>query len=500
MIDLLLVWSLMSHDLSTTSSERRVTDEDIAALRSRFRGPLFRPGEPGYDPGDGPGRQGEQYGRLLWNARFAEARPALIARPSTAADVMALVDFAREGGWHPAVRGGGHSTAGWAEADRDLVLDLSLMRHVRVDPWTRRARVGGGATWWDLDRNAQVFDLACVGGAIAHTGVAGLALGGGHGKLTRKYGMTSDNLVAADVVTADGRLHVVDAEHEADLFWAIRGGGGNFGVVTSLEFDLHPVRDVWLDMTWWPAERTQEVLTFWRDWSRGQPPELATSSIVVNAPTNRGFADGIVGRRFVAVTNLWHGDLEAGQEVLRPMRELGDPTVAVSRATTYDVVQTMNDGIANADYGYRNYTKTGYLTDLTDEAIATYARWAVDQPTRDGLVELIAVDGPLNRVDPDASPLGARRARFNHIIASGWTDPGDDEHQVGWVRDFHAAMTPFYDAGVYVNYLDRGEPLEVVASAYGDNWDRLRSLKRRYDPDNLFRRNQNIPPSAPEQS
>ncbi|CAN5397604.1 FAD-binding oxidoreductase [soil metagenome] len=488
----------MSQAHSTLPTTRRaVTDDEIDRLREGFRGPLYRPGDDGYDPGDGPGRQGEHYGRFLWNGRFADARPALIARPTTAADVITLVNFAREGGWHPAVRGGGHNTGGPAAADDDIVLDLSLMRHVRVDPHARRARVGGGATWWDLDRNTQVFGLACVGGAIAHTGVVGLALGGGHGKLTRKYGMTADTITGADVVTADGRLHVVDAEHEPDLFWAIRGGGGNFGVVTSLEVALHPVRDVWLDMTWWPAEQTADVLTFWKEWSRNQPPELATSSIVVNAPTNRGFAEHLVGRRFVAVTSLWHGDLADAEAVLRPMREFGAPEVKISRATTYDVVQTMNDGIANADYGFRNYTKTGYLSDLSDEAIATYAAWAVDQPTKDGLVELIAVDGPMNDVALHDTPLGARSARFNHIIASGWTDPHQDERQMTWVRDFHAAMAPFYDAGVYVNYLDRGEAQEVIASAYGDNWGRLRQLKARFDPGNLFRRNQNIPPADP---
>ncbi|MEU4236901.1 FAD-binding oxidoreductase [Actinoplanes sp. NPDC026619] len=474
------------------STDRVISDAEIAALRADFRGPLVRPGDPGFDPR----RPTEQYGEFLWNGRFAGSRPALIARPGSAADVAALVSFARAGGWHPSVRGGGHNTAGHAEADNDIVIDLSLMRGVHVDPYRRTVRVGGGATWWDMDRNTQAFGLACAGGAIAHTGVGGLALGGGHGKLTRKYGMTADNLLAADVVTADGTIHAVDAGHEPDLFWAIRGGGGNFGVVTSFEFRLHPVRDVWLDMNWWPADRTAEVLTFWRDWSRGQPPELATSSIVVNAPDGRGFPPHIVGERFVVITNLWHGDIATGREVTRPVREFGETAVSISRELTYGQVQSMNDGIANADFGYRNYSKTGYLTDLTDEAIKVYAAWGPGQPTRDGLVELIAVDGPLNDVAPDATPLGARTARFNHIIASGWTDPADDDRQMAWVRGFHAAMSPHYDAGVYVNYLDRGEPVEVVAQAYGPaNWARLRDLKRRYDPGNLFRRNQNIPPA-----
>jgi FAD binding domain/Berberine and berberine like len=476
---------------------RVVTDEDIAALRQNFRGPLFRPGEPGYDPGDGAGRLGEHYGKLMWNLRFADRRPALIARPGTAADVVAIVDMARDAGWRPAVRGGGHNTAGPAEADDDIVIDLALMRGVHVDPHARTARVGGGATWWDLDRNTQLFGLACVGGAIGHTGVAGLALGGGHGKLTRKYGMTSDNILSADVVTADGTLHVVDAEHEPDLFWALRGGGGNFGVVTSLQFALHPVRDVWLDMNWWPVERTHEVISFWRDWSRGQPPELATSSIVVSAPPDRGLPAELVGRKFVVITNLWHGDIELGKHVTRPVREFGQAAVSITRQLTYDQVQTMNDGIANADYGYRNYTKTAYLRDLTDAAVDTYAKWAPEQPGKDGLVELIAIDGPFNTVDADSTPLGARSARFNHIIASGWTDPALDEEQIAWVQAFHDAMSAHYDAGVYVNYLDRGESQDVIKSAYGAaNWSRLRELKLRYDPTNLFSRNQNIPPAT----
>jgi FAD/FMN-containing dehydrogenase len=477
-------------------TDRVVSDADVSALRADFRGPLIRPGDPGFTTS----RPTEHYGEFLWNARFADARPVLIARPGSTADVAAIVSFARAGGWHPSVRGGGHNTAGHGAADDDIVVDLSLLRSVQVDPRRRTARVGGGATWWDVDRNTQAFGLACVGGAIAHTGVGGLALGGGHGKLTRKYGMTADNLIAADVVTADGTIHAVDAEHEPDLFWAIRGGGGNFGVVTSFEFRLHPVRDVWLDMNWWPADQTAEVLAFWRDWSRGQPPELATSSIVVNAPAGRGFPAHIVGERFVVITNLWHGDIAEGREVTRPVREFGETAVSISRELTYGQVQTMNDGIANADFGYRNYSKTGYLGDLTDDALKVYAEWAPRQPTRDGLVEIIAVDGPLNRVAPQATPLGARTARFNHIIASGWTDPADDARQIEWVRDFHAAMSPHYDAGVYVNYLDRDEPEEVIRQAYGPvNWTRLRELKRRYDPENLFRRNQNIPPAPAAQ-
>jgi FAD/FMN-containing dehydrogenase len=474
-------------------TDRAVSDADMAVLRADFRGPLVRPGDDGFNIE----RPTEDYGNFLWNARFAQARPALIARPGSAADVAAIVSFARAGGWHPSVRGGGPNTAGHAEADNDIVIDLSLMRGVHVDPYRRAVRVGGGATWWDVDRNTQAFGLACVGGAIAHTGVGGLALGGGHGKLTRKYGMTADNLLSADVVTADGTIHVVDAEHDSDLFWAIRGGGGNFGVVTSFEFRLHPVRAVWLDMNWWPAAHTAEVMAFWRDWSRGQPPELATSSIVVNAPDGRGFPPHIVGERFVVVTNLWHGDIDAGKEVTRPVREFGETAVSISRELTYGQVQTMNDGIANADFGYRNHTKTGYLSDLSDEAIKVYAEWAVDQPTKDGLVELIAVDGPLNEVPADATPLGARTARFNHIIVSGWADPADDARQMAWVSDFHTAMSPHYDAGVCVNYLDRGEPTDVIQLAYGPrNWTRLRALKSRYDPENLFRRNQNIPPAA----
>lgn len=481
---------------SDPSPRRVVTDGEITGLRRRFRGPLFRPGDPGYDPGGGEGRAGEAFGEFLWNSRFAASRPAMIARPGSAADVMTLVDFAREGDWHPAVRGGGHSTAGFAEADDDIVIDLSLMRGVHVDPHRRTARVGGGATWWDMDRNTQVFGLAAVGGAIGHTGVAGLALGGGHGKLTRKYGMASDNLIAADVVTADGALHVTDAGHEPDLLWALRGGSGNFGVVTALEFRLHPVRDVWLDMNWWPADATADVVRFWRDWSRGQPPELATSSIVVHAPGDRGLPPSLVGQPFVVVTNLWHGQLSAGREATRPVRELGDAAVSISRETTYDVVQSMNDGIANADYGYRDFTKTGYLTDLTDKAVDTYAEWAPGQPGADGLVELIAVDGPMNRMPVADSPLGARTARFNHIIASGWKGLADDAAQIDWANGFHAAMAAHYDAGVYLNYLDRGEPEEVIRQAYGPNWDRMRALKSRYDPDNLFRRNHNIPPAG----
>jgi FAD/FMN-containing dehydrogenase len=475
-----------------------VTDADLRALRAGFRGPVFRLGDGGYDDALAGGRRGEEFAGFVWNARFAGCRPAAIVRPSTPADVMAAVNFAREGGWRPAVRGGGHNAAGLSTCDGDLVIDLGQMRGVRVDPGPRTARVDGGATWWDVDRNTQVYGLAAPGGSIAHTGVGGLTLGGGHGRLTRKYGFTADNLLGADVVTADGRLRIAGPDREPDLFWAIRGGGGNFGVVTSFEFRLHPVREVWLDMAWWPADRTAEVLRFWRDWSAGQPPELATSSIVVTAPGNRGFPADIVGRPFVVITNLWHGPVADGPAVTGPVRQLGEPAVAVSRVTSYAAAQSMNDGIANADFGYRDCNKTGYIADLSDAAIDTYAEWAQRMPSPWSLVELIAIDGPGTRLDQAATPLGARSARFNHIITGGWRDPADDAVNLAWASGFHAAMAPHYNAGVYLNYLDQGEPEEVIRSAYGPaNWERLRRLKTRFDPENLFRRNHNIPPLAP---
>ena len=481
----------------TTSGERRaVSDAELDKLRLDFRGPVFRPGDPGYADAITVGRPAEQYAGFLWNARFA-ARPALVVRPATAADVVAAVNFAREGGWFPAVRGGGHSAAGYGTADGDLVIDLGQLRGVQVDAERRTARVAGGATGWDFDRNAQLFGLAGVGGAISHTGVGGFALGGGHGRLTRKHGFAVDNLVAADVVTADGELRRAAPDGDQDLYWAVRGGGGNFGVVTSLEFRLHPVGQVWLEMVWWPAEQAAEVLRFWREWSRGQPPEMAMSSIVVAAPHGRGFPAELVGRRFVAVTSLWHGPVADGEAATAGMRNFGRPALTVSRVTSYGAAQSMNDGIANADFGYRNGNKTGYLTELTDAAIDVYADWAPRMPSSSGLVELFALDGPANRVDPAVTPLGARSARFNHIISAGWREPSEDEANLAWVHGFHAAMTPHYDAGVYLNYLDRGEPAEVIAAGYGPaNWTRLRELKRRYDPCNLFRRNHNIPPDV----
>jgi len=478
-------------------SDRTVADAGLRSLRASFRGPVFRPGDEGYGAALGHGRSGEVFGGLVWNARFAGERPALIVRPSSPADIVAAVNFAREGGWRPAVRGGGHSAAGLGTCDGDVLIDLGQMRGVRVDPDRRTARVDGGATWWDVDRNTQLHGLAAVGGAIAHTGVAGLALGGGHGRLTRKYGFAADNLVSADIVTADGQLRIADEAHEPDLFWALRGGGGNFGVVTSLEFRLHPVGPVWLDMAWWPAADAAGVLRFWRDWGRDQPPELATSSIIVAAPAGRGFPEHLVGRPFAAVTNVWHGPVGEGQKVTAPMREFGRPALVISRVTDYATVQSMNDGIANADFGYRDYNKTGYLADLSDEAIGVHVHWAQQMPSRYGLVELMTVDGPATRLDPAATPLGARSARFNHIITAGWRDPAEDETNMTWVDSFHAAMSPHYGGGVYVNYLDRGEPAEVIATAYGPaNWARLRQLKRRYDPENLFRRNHNIPPAS----
>jgi FAD/FMN-containing dehydrogenase len=471
--------------LIATSLPQTVTDETIASLRKTFRGPLLRAGEPGYDEA-----------RVVWNAMYSQRRPALIARCLNAADVVGIVNFAREGGWSPAVRGGGHNVTGHSTCDDDLIIDLSLMRGVRVDPDRRTARAEGGALLADLDRCTQLYGLATPSGVVSHTGVAGLTLGGGHGRLTRKYGFTVDSLLSVDVVTADGTLRVANQQQAPDLFWAVRGGGGNFGVVTSFEFKLYPLGPMlWAETVAWPADNAGDVLRFWRDWVAGQPPEVATNATVVIAPGDLHGTSGLGGQRLIVVQMAWHGSLEQAQAQFRQVREFSSPVMTVGGPISYTELQSINDNIACSPFGFRVYFKTSYLQSVSDAAIDVMASWAPTLPAASGYIELNSIDGPANHVPADATALGSRKARFNHTIATAWTDPADDAENIAWARAYYAAMESHYDGGVYINYVDRGESDRLIRSAYSErNWTRLRTIKQRYDPGNLFRRNQNIPP------
>jgi FAD/FMN-containing dehydrogenase len=443
----------------------------IQGFAAGFHGELFRPGDGGFDDA-----------RRVWNGMI-DRTPALIARCAGVADVVAAVNFAREQQLLVAVRGGGHNVSGNAVCDRGLVIDLSRMRGIRVDPARRTARVEGGATWGDLDREAQAFGLATTGGIISTTGVGGLTLGGGVGWLVRKHGLACDNLLSVDVVTADGRLVTAsDAEH-ADLFWGIRGGGGNFGVVTSLEFRLHPVGPVLGGMVLHPREAAPAVLRFYREFTQRAPEELTTYCGLLTAP------DGVP---VVALIACYSGSPEEGERVLRPLREFGSPVADLIGPMPYRQMQGLLD--AGFPKGLRNYWKGNFLRELPDEAIDRIVARAAEMASPLSAVVLEYYGGAASRVDEGATAFPHRRAMYDLVIIAQWADPAEDERHAAWARETAAALEP-YASGVYVNLLGT-EGDERVRAAYGANYERLATLKARYDPANLFRMNQNIRPMA----
>ncbi|WP_230396583.1 FAD-binding oxidoreductase [Streptomyces blattellae] len=469
--------------MTVTASGTRVPgDEVVSALRGRFRGPILRPGDDGYDDA-----------RAIWNAMH-DARPALILRATGTADVCAAVDFAREGGWTPAVRGGAHGVPGHAVCENDLMIDLSLMRAVRVDAEARVAHVQGGATWGDFDHEAQLFGLAVPGGAVSQTGVGGLTLGGGYGWLTRKYGLTLDNLRSVDIVTADGRARTVSETNEPDLFWAVRGGGGNFGIVPSFEFQLHPVGPMVLGgAVLWPFERAGEVLRFYRDFGVDSPRELGINSAVVTVPANPLFPPELHGRKVYAVFVCWNGPFDEGETVLKPLRALAEPLLDLIQPLPYTAQQQMVDQLGSGPFGRRQYWKTGYLDEFDDAAIDAFLASA-EHATGATQCELNTIAGAANEVDPAATAFTKRNGRWNHVHIQCWEDASDDEANLAEARRVGELMTPHYAGGAYVNFLDVEDPARVRQAYDETTWTRLRNIKTAYDPGNLFRRNQNIPP------
>jgi FAD/FMN-containing dehydrogenase len=459
-------------------TDTRSPDEDaVRSLRDRLHGDLLNPGDEGYEAA-----------RTVFNAMI-EKYPSHVVRPTGAADVMAAVDFAREHDLLLSVKGGGHNFAGTAVCDDGVTIDCSEMDSVRVDPDARTASVGPGATWADVDHETGAFDLATTGGLVSTTGVAGLTLGGGQGYLARKHGLTIDNLRSVDLVTADGELiRVSEAEHP-DLFWAVRGGGGNFGVVTSFEFDLHPIEpEVLAGPVFHPYEDAKEVLRFYREFTTDAPDELACYALVVRVPPGEPFPEAYRGEPSVAFAVCYAGPTDEAEAALEPLRAFGDPIVDAIRPMPYTTLQqSFDDG---SPEGYRWYTKAHYLADLPDGAIDTIVEFTDPFPGPLTQVALEPMGGAIAQVDPTATAFPHREAAYSFGIWPGWGDPERDDELVEWAREFHEAMAPYAD-GVYANYLDRDES-DRVGDAYGENYERLADIKDEWDPENLFRMNQNI--------
>jgi hypothetical protein len=449
-----------------------------------FRGALIAPGHPGYDDA-----------RSIWNG-LVDRRPGLIARCSRTADVAAAVRFARDRQLEIAVRGGGHNVAGTALCDDGIVIDLSAMRAVAVDPGGRTARVEGGALWGDVDRETQAHGLATTGGIVSHTGVGGLTLGGGIGWLMRRHGLTVDNLVEAEVVTAEGEIiRASDREHP-DLFWALRGGGGNFGVVSAFRFALHPVGPtVTAGAVFWPAEATTDVLRFYRDFVADAPDELETVVRLGTVPPLADIGPGLHFRPAISVGGCYAGPLDDGERALRPLRRFGAPLVDLVGPTQYIEHQRSLDD--TVPHGWRYYWKATSLHGLSDEVIDAIAGHAYRARSPRSYTAVFHMGGAVARVAGDATAFPGRDAAHNIVIDAAWRDRDEavGESEPGWARSFLEVLRP-RRAGVYVNFLDADDDAGRVRDAYGDaTYRRLARIKAAYDPDNAFHNNRNIEPS-----
>jgi hypothetical protein len=453
---------------------------DTAALR----GYAVRPGDPGYD-----------MDRQIWNGSI-DRHPAVILRCMGVADVIAGVKFGRASGLPVAVRGGGHSFPGLSTADDALVLDLSLMKGVRVDPEKRTARVQAGSLLGDLDKETQAFGLAVPSGIVTHTGVAGLTLGGGIGWLMRKHGLSIDQLVSVDLVTADGEFTKASLDENADLFWGVRGGGGNFGIVTEFEFRCVPLGpQVLAGPVFWPMEKAPEVLRFYRDWIADAPDDLMTIVVNRKAPAVPFVPQELHGKPVVIVACCWAGDIDAGEAVVRPLKEFGSPVLDLLVPKPYLAHQEMFD--PSFPRGRWYYFKSCDVAELNDEIIDITVERSLQISSPFTAFPIWQMGGAVSRVGDDETAFNGRTAGFTYNIgASTESSEGFDEERE-WVRGFWSALEPWHQ-GVYVNFLG-DEGADRVRQSYGPKkYDRLQALKRKYDPDNFFRLNQNISPNGAE--
>ena len=471
-------------DLKTLDrNQGTIPAEALDGLRAALRGTLCLPGEPGYD-----------VARTLWNAMI-DRRPAAIVCATGAADVMRAVGFAREHGLLLAVRGGGHNIAGNAVCDGGLTIDLSPMKSVRVDPAARTARVEPGVRLGEFDREAQAFGLATPLGINSTTGVAGFTLGGGFGWISRKHGLTVDNLLSVDVVTADGKLVHASDQENADLFWAVRGGGGNFGVITSFEYRLHPVGpEVLAGLIVHPFAQAKELLDGYRRFVASAPDEVTAWVVMRKAPPLPFLPAEVHGKEILVIAVCAIGDKQKAEKAIAPLRALGKPIADVIGPAPFVGWQTAFDPLLAP--GARNYWKSHDFKKLDDGFIQVLLD-AIDRlPTSECEIFIGHLGGAVNRVPADATAYPHRDVDFIMNVHTRWSDPAQDQACIAWARQLFDASTPFATGGVYVNFMPEDETQRVQKGAYGPNYERLAKLKRKYDPTNLFRMNQNIHPVA----
>jgi FAD/FMN-containing dehydrogenase len=450
------------------------------ALADKLTGSVIVPGDEAYDEA-----------RKVWNGMI-DRRPASIARCQTQEDVVASVNFARDKDLLIAVRGGAHNVAGNATCDDGIVIDLSRMKQVDVDPAARTARAQPGCTWADFDQATHPYGLATTGGLVSTTGIAGFTLGGGIGWLVRKYGLTCDNLRAVDIVTADGRqVHASESEN-ADLLWGLRGGGGNFGVVTAFEYDLHPLTTVLGGLVLYPASRATEVLQFFREFVNTAPGELTCIAIFLTAPPAPFVPESLHHKPAIAIAACYAGSADEGERFVQPLRTFGPPVADLIGLMPYPVLQSMFD--ESAPYGLQNYWKSAFLDDLGDAAVDVLIGAAEEMRSPLSALHIHHLQGAVSRIRAEATAFGNRDARFVLNIVGTWPDPGDSVANTGWVRDTHAAISPYTNGSGYVNFMANEDQNHVRAAYSRTAYGRLVALKREYDPHNLFRLNQNIRP------
>ena len=450
-----------------------ISDNALTDFRQKHRGDLFTPDDPRYEEA-----------RRVWNAMI-DRRPALIARPRGAADVIECVQFAKQLQLPLAIRGGGHNIAGRCVCDDGLVIDFADMKGIRVDPAAKTARAEPGLRWTEFDRETQGFGLATTGGTIGDTGIAGLTLGGGFGWLEGKFGMTVDNLLGADVVLADGRLVHASESQNADLFWALRGGGGNFGVVTSFEYRLHEVGPAIVGgLVAHPFPRATEALTFFADFLRGAPDELVAAAVLMTAPD---------GHKACGIAAAYPGDVAQGERVVAPIKQFGPPVLDVIGPMPYLAQQSLIE--AAMPPHVLNYWKAEFLRDVSDDVIEVAVDAFGRVPSPMSSILFFPIRGAASRVAPDATAF-PHRAGYHMGIYSLWTDPAQNDANIAWVRETWSRIQPFAAGGVYVNELGEDDGADRVRMAYGLNYDRLQQIKAKYDPENLFCQTANIAPVA----
>ncbi len=451
----------------------------IDSLRSRSIGEVLDPSSSGYDEA-----------RKLYNAMH-DRHPALIVRAANDADVVAAVNLARDQGFDLAIRSGGHNVAGLGSIDGGLIIDMTRIDSVEVDPTSRTVRVGGGAHWGQVDAATHEVGMATPSGIISTTGVAGLTLGGGFGYLSRKHGLTIDNLLSADIVTANGELVTASERENPDLFWAIRGGGGNFGVATSFEFRLHPVETVYGGPIFYPASVSADILAFYRDFVKTAPRELGLFFGYHEAPPAPFVPEALQGHKACMIQTCWTGNIDDAEAILKPIREAGPVALDLAGPLPYPALNSMFDALL--PYGLQHYWKADYVSEVSDAAIAVHAKYGPQVPNFFSLMHLYPLDGAIQEVDSSAMAYSQRDAQFTHIIAGIDSDPANMPANTAWVRNYWSDLHPYSTGAAYVNFLmDEGQ--DRIKATYRGNYPKLVEEKRTWDPQNLFHVTQNIKP------